>query len=137
MSLGIGGFAYLVLADDNTAIYQYGNFNWNIEDCKNYDKVADGLIVIPINCFVKAEIRQKKKKMPNGKKKLVDKKILKDVDYRKLVSEGVITVENCSNTWLLTEDDQKVDVMAFSILCHIFRDYQEMEKLPDKVVWMK
>lgn len=124
MSLGIGGFAYLVLADDNIAIYQYGNFNWNIESCRNMDRVADGLITIPINCFVKAEIHQKRKRMPNRKKKLVDKKILKDVDYRKLVSVGIITIENCSSTWRLTEDEQKVDVMAFSILCHIYREYQ-------------
>ena len=81
MSRGIGAHANLVLQDDKTVIYGYGGYNLSEEKYRNEAHIYDGTITIQRSCFLEAEIHEKIKKMPSGKKKLVTKRVPVEVDY--------------------------------------------------------
>ena len=99
MSRGIGAHANLLLQDDKTVIYEYGGYNLSEEKYRNEAHIYDGTITIQRSCFLEAEIHEKIKKMPSGKKKLVTKRVPVEVDYPRYTEDGLIIIENCSNCW--------------------------------------
>lgn len=58
------------------------------------------------------------------------KRIPVDVEYGEMILDGRIVVENCSNTWRMTENELHLDVMALRLLFKIFRSYQEERTIP-------
>lgn len=92
MSKGIGTNANLIFQDDTTIIYEYGNYNLNEEDLKDNNHIYDGTITIQRSCFLETKIHSKLKKKRNGKKKLITKKIIVNVDYPKMLKKWF----NCS-----------------------------------------
>ena len=48
-----------------------------------------------------------------------------------MIAAGTIIIENCSNCWITTDDDKKIDVMALHILYIIFNKYQKEENMPE------
>ena len=131
MSRGIGARANLVLEDEKV-MYEYGGYNLNEPEYRNEDHVYDGTITISRDCFAEPEIHEKLKKMPGGRKKLIIKRIPVSVDYPKMISDGRIIIENCSNCWQCTPDEN-IDVMALHILFYLFRQYQEEGKMPEYI----
>ena len=131
MSRGIGAHADKVLEDEYTVIYKYGGYNLNVPGYRNENHVYDGIITIFKECFVEPEIHEKLKKMPSGHKKLITKRLPVSVDYGRMLEEGLIKVENCSNCWRTTEDKLHIDVMACHLLFYIFLQYQEEGKIPE------
>ena len=75
MSIGIGGYARIVMQDANTVIYKYGAYNLNEVAYRNPDHTYDGIITIDKQSLVEPEIHEKLKKQPSGKKKLITKRI--------------------------------------------------------------
>ena len=132
MSRGIGARANLVLEDEKTVMYEYGGYNLNEPEYRNEDHVYDGTITISRDCFAEPEIHAKLKKMPSGRKKLIIKRIPVSVDYPKMISDGRSIIENCSNCWQCTPDEN-IDVMALHILFYLFRQYQEEGKMPEYI----
>ncbi len=130
MSIGIGAYAKKIAEDDSSVIYEYGGYNLNDPRYRNEDHIYDGIITIQKDCFIEPEIHEKVKKMPSGRKKTITKRILVEVHYDEMLTEGRITIENCSNCWHTTEDDLKVDIMACHLLFWIFRSYQEEGAIP-------
>ena len=100
---------------------------------KNENHLYDGMITIPRECFVEPVIHEKKKKMPSGRRKVISKRIPISVDYGKMLEEGLIKVENCSNCWQVTEGKMHIDVMVCHILFYVFRKYQEEGKIPEHI----
>lgn len=133
MSKGIGAHANKIAEDEQTVIYEYGGYNLNDPEYRNENHLYDGTITVQKECFAEPEIHEKLKKMPSGKKKLVTKRIPVYVDYEKMLFDGLIKVENCSNCWRTSEDELKVDVMACHLLFKLFLDYQEESKIPESV----
>ncbi len=133
MSRGIGAYANLILQDDNTVIYEYGGYNLNEEKYRNEAHIYDGTITIQRSCFLEPEIHEKIKKMPNGKKKPVDKRVTVEVDYPRYIEDGLIVIENCSNCWKTTNDEKYIDIMALHILYYLFLRYQEQGKMPEYI----
>lgn len=133
MSIGIGAFAHLVLQDEETVIYEYGGYNLNDEQFTNSNYLCDGLIIVGKRCFQEPEIHEKVKRMPSGRKKQVVKRIIIDVDYPKLIDDGLIVVENCSNTWKTYCDEKQIDIMALRLLFELFRQYQTHSVIPEKI----
>ena len=131
MSHGDGGAARIALQDENTVVYEYAAYNLNVEELRNSDHIYDGLITISKNAFVEPEIHEKLKRMPSGRKKLIVKRIERDVDYTALFNEGKITVENSHFCWRTL--DNGVGMMAMRIIFKIFRLYQETGRIPDRV----
>lgn len=133
MSRGIGALAKKVLEDDETVIYEYGGYNLNEPEYGNEKHILDGSIIIRKSCFVEPEIHEKLKKMPSGHKKLITKRIPVSVDYGKMLEDGTVKVENCSNCWQTTETDLDMDVMACHILFYVFLRYQEEGEIPEYI----
>ena len=133
MSIGIGANANKILEDEHTVIYEYGGYNLNEPDYRNAERTCDGTITIQKECFAEPEVHEKIKRMPSGKKKLVTKRIPVHVDYEKMLHDGLIKIENCSNCWRTSEDDLNVDVMACHLLYELFADYQKESKIPKYV----
>ena len=133
MSIGIGAHASLILQDEERVLYEYGGYNLNNKAVWNRMHSYDGYITIQRSCFVESEIHRKRKKMPSGKKKVVTKRIPVNVDYRKMIKDGFIEVENCSNCWETTEDEKHIDVMALCILREIFQEYQKESRIPESI----
>lgn len=132
MSMGVGAFADLVLEDENTLIYQYGGFNLNEAEYENASRISDGLITINKSCLVEPEIHEKLKRLPSGRKKPIVKRIPVCVDYPKMI-KGMITVENCSNCWKTSEDENNIDVSAGWLLFYFFQEYQETGEIPKEL----
>lgn len=133
MSRGIGANANLIFEDKKNVIYEYGGYNLNDSEYRNEKQICDGMITIPRECFVEPEIHEKVKKMSFGKKKVIAKRIFVSVDYGKMLEDGLIKVENCSNCWQVADDKLQVDVMVLHILFYIFRKYQEEGKIPKHI----
>lgn len=130
MSRGIGAFVKLVLEDSKTVIYEYGSYNLNDAKYHNEKRICDGIITIDRNCFAEPEIHEKMKKMPSGRKKLIIKRIPVSVDYNKMISDGRIVIENCSNCWECYSN-RNSDIMASPILFYLFLQYQIDGKLQE------
>ncbi len=133
MSMGIGGSAVKVLEDAATVIYEYGGYNLNESKFRNENRVRDGSITITKSCFVEPDIHKKVKKMPSGRKKFVVKRIPVSVDYRKMIVDGLIKVENFGNCWQLSDEINKVDITALHILSKIFKEYQINGEIPEHI----
>lgn len=133
MSIGIGAYANKIAEDDKTVIYEYGGYNLNDPKYRNKEHLYDGSIMIQRDCFAEPEIHKRIKKMPSGRKKLIEKRIPVSVEYGEMLENGKIIVENCSNCWITTANELKVDSMACRLLSKIFCDYQEYGEVPASV----
>lgn len=131
MSLGYGGWCYIAVQDERTVIYQYGSYDLNNPDYRNTEHICDGTITIDKTTLVKPEIHKKLKCFPNGKKKLIIKRIAVDVPYKELLENGHLKIQNSKNCWWITEDGN--DYIAWCLVWNIFYEYQNTGNIPDKV----
>ena len=133
MSRGFGGSAKIVLQDENTVVYAYAPFNLNEPDYRNSDHVYDGIITISKAAMVEPDIHEKIKRMPSGRKKLVVKRIRRDVDYGALIKAGKIAVENSRYCWHFIGEEKNIGMMAMHIIFSIYDRYQDEGALPETV----
>lgn len=131
MSLGIGAFCKLIAEDEETVIYEYGSFNLNEPKYENKNHISDGIITISKNSLIEPEIHDKTKRLPNGKKKRIIKRVPKEIHLSDLIENKRITIENCTHCWKTHENG--IDVMATTTIWYIFRKYQENGILPETV----
>ncbi len=133
MSMGIGGSAVKVMEDAETVIYEYGGYNLNEPRFRNEERVRDGSITITKSCFAEPDIHEKIKKTPGGRKKLVVKRIPVGVDFRKMIKDGLIKVENCGNCWQTVDEVDNADIAAIRVLSEIFQEYQVNGEIPEHI----
>lgn len=133
MSLGYGGWCYIVAQDEQTVIFQYGSYNLNDSTYRNAERVCDGTITIDKESLVEPEIHEKLKRFPNGKKKLIVKRIVVDVPYKELFENGKIQIQNSKNCWRTTVDGN--DYIAWHLIWNIFSEYQRNGTVPEKVTY--
>ncbi len=129
MSLGRGGLAKVVAQDADTVIYEYYTYDLNHEGYENSDKIYDGIITINKNSFVEPEIHEKIKKLPGGRKKLVTKRIPRDVDYSMLIEAGQISVKNSKFCYYIL--DNGIGKSAMTLINKIFESYQIKGVIPE------
>ncbi len=119
----------MIIEDASSVLYSYYCFNWNIEQFRNPDHVSDGYITIRKDRLVEPEIHEKIKRFPNGKKKKIVNRIVRDVDIRGLIRDGSIEIENSRFAWYLIGG---YDRIALLLTYEIFTEYQKTGKLPEK-----
>ena len=128
MSIGIGAFCKRIAEDNNTVIYEYGSYDLNDINYRNERRIADGIITISKSALIEPDIHNKIKRLPNGKKKRIIKRIPRDVPLSYLFDNKFVTVENCSHCWNTSENG--IDVMASAIVWHLVLEYQKTGQLP-------
>lgn len=129
LSLGIGSFCKMIDQDECTAIYAYGAYNLNLSPYKNEKHICDGIITIAKNGLVEPAIHEKTKRLPNGKKQKLVKRVANDIPISELLKNKKITIQNCSCCWETNEDG--IDVLALTTVWYIFLEYQENGFLPE------
>ena len=133
MSRGFGGSARIVLQDENTVVYEYAPFNLNEPEYRNSEHIYDGLITISKDSLVEPEIHEKLKRMPSGRKKLIVKRIRRDVNYSALLDAGKIAIENSGYCWHMVGTEKNIGMMAMRIVFRIYDHYQDEGILPETV----
>lgn len=131
MSMGFGGNMDLVANDSTTLMYSYCCYNVNNDDYKKYMGLADGEIVISKEALVEPEIHNKLKKMPSGRKRIIEKRVRRDVPWEDIFGSGKVTVKNASGTW--RTDSNGIDIMAFKMLFELFDEYQDSGEIPEHI----
>lgn len=132
MSMGYGGYAHLVEADDSLVIYKYCCYNVNLPEYKHFSEIEDGELYIDRDAFVEPEIHEKMVRTASGRKKKVIKRIKRDVPFDELFESKKINVKNASGTWKVESGE---DIMALRILSKLFNEYQEQGVIPEKMGW--
>ena len=131
MSKGIGGSARVIMQDENTVVYDYYAYNLNEEEYQNREHIYDGIITIDKRSLVEPEIHEKMKKQPSGRKKLITKRIPREMDYSRLIATGKISVKNSKFCWRIL--DNRIGLIAMHIIFKIFNLYQSEDAIPEAV----
>ena len=131
MSIGHGGYARLVQADDSLALYRYCCYNINLDNWQEMKQKEDGELWIARDAFVEPEIHRRIKRRPSGRKQLQEKRIIRYVPVMELCDTGRITIRNASGTW--DQHESGPDKIAIRILHIIFNRYQEIGAIPESV----
>lgn len=134
MSLGFAGVCHLEAEDEHTAIYSYRGENWNLDKAVAAEaEKIEGMFTIDKACLVEPEIHSRVRKMPNGRKKLVEKVIPVFVPVMELASEGSIQVDRLCGVDELSLDDSFARLRIIrNLLHHVFESYQLNGRLPEK-----
>lgn len=90
-------------------------------------------ITISKDSMVEPEIHEKLKVMHSGKKKLIIKRIRRDVDFDALLDAGKITIENSRYCWHLVGTEKNIGMIAMKIVFRIYDHYQDEGTLPETV----
>lgn len=131
MSIGFGGKGRLVIQDKHTALYEYAPYNLNKPEYRNANCIHDGLITISKDYLVEPIIHEKIKRIPGRRKKIIVKRIHREIDYGALINESKIIVENSQYCWRTSENE--VDIVAMKIIRKIYEHYQETGVLPETI----
>lgn len=132
MSLGYVGHARLGAEDTEIAIYSYTGENWNVRDeaiRKRFESTI-GQITIDKSCLIEPELHSKVRRMPNGRKKLVEKRIIRHPDISELISDGSIVVDELCGVDAEASDCRPC--IYIRLLRIIFESYQLNGRLPEK-----
>ena len=133
MSRGYGGDMDLVADDSTTLMYTYCCYNVNNDNYKKYMGLADGEIVIFRNALIEPEIHSKIKKLPGGHKRIVEKRVKRDVSWEDLFICRRVIVKNASGTWFTTLEG--IDFIALKMLFKLFSEYQRTGEVPKHISW--
>lgn len=131
MSMGYCAYMNLVAEDNTRLMYTYCSYDLNHPDWKKQREMADGEITIARDALVEPEIHRKNKKMPSGRKKFVEKRIVRDVAWNDILDNGKISIKNASGTWQITETGN--DFLAIKLLFRMFDEYQKTGEIPKHV----
>lgn len=130
MSRGFAARLIKESEDDKMVLFKYSCADAGNENYKELIESVDGRIIVDKSCFVEPKIHIKSKKMPSGRKKIIEKHIVVSVEYEKYIKEGLIEIVNASGCWHAVEG---IDFMALKLLFKLFKEYQEEGKIPEKI----
>ncbi|WP_051238854.1 hypothetical protein [Clostridium butyricum] len=122
MSKGIGGACRKVLEDEKIVLYEYSSYNLNEKKYRNDEHIFDGIIKIQRTSLIEVKVHWKLNQ-------LVTKCICQDIPIEILLSNGDITIKNCSNCWQIS--DEGYDFIALHFCYYILRKYQSDGQLPE------
>lgn len=126
------GHARLEAEDAEIAIYSYTGENRNVRDEAIRKRLEStiGQITIDKSCLIEPELHSKVRRMPNGRKKLVEKRIIRHPDISELISDGSIVVDELCG--IDAEASGYCPCIYIRLLRIIFESYQLNGRLPEK-----
>ena len=134
VSLGYLGMCKKEAEDNEMVIYSYSGENWN-DGCKSQKgdaELYDGIFLIYKDCLEEPEIHTKLKRMPSGRKKIIEKRITHIPNIYEYIQQNKIVVEKeCKNAFR-RRDNALIDYIAERLIYHVFEEYQLNGILPDK-----
>lgn len=133
MSLGYGGYADIQQSDDTMVIYLYCCYNVDNDDYKHFQQLEDGELYIDRDAFVEPEIHEKIQKTASGRKRIINKRVPREIPLENLIDRGKINVLNASGTWQTTYGG--IDIIAIKLLIKIFDEYQKTGDIPKRVAF--
>lgn len=131
MTPGYAGHARLEAEDDEIAICSYTGEDWSAQDesARHALECDPGQFTISKSCLIEPEIRRKVKKL-NGRKKLIEKTIVRDPDLADLIRSGDILVDKlCAVDSKASGYDPHIYARLIRL---IFRSYQTNGRLPER-----
>ncbi|MHD0398276.1 hypothetical protein ACY2DA_10570 [Staphylococcus simulans] len=136
MSRGYGGYASKTIEDEDWVIYEYGAFNLNQPQYQNNEKKYDGNFMIAQSMFVKDIIVLKRKKIPNGGHREVEKRLkikVFDQVINGILSEDICIVNSQYEWDIKPIGKQEVGNISLLLLYKLFETYRDQEQLPEHV----
>ena len=133
LSMGYAGAAKLIDSDETLLLYAYYCYNLNIHE-QGYREIMykqDGEIYIEKSTLLEPLIRHKIKRLPSGRKKILEKKVIQQVDVVGLYKDGKIKIKNASGTWNVLGCG--MDSIARHLCTEIYSEYQETGEIPSCV----
>lgn len=132
MSLGYAGHARLELEDTEIAIYSYTGEDWNVQDevARKALESAFGQFTIDKSRLIEPEVHFRVRKKPNGRKELVENKIMKRPDFSELIDDGGIVIDKPCGVDAEAPDHRPRIYMR--LLRLIFESYQLNGLLPEE-----
>lgn len=127
MSIGYCARARKSIEDENVIVYEYNCYNLEFNNWREAMQNWDGFLWIDKTSLVEPEIHIKRKKYK--KKRIIVKRVEKEVDLLELLENKKIEIVNCRNAW---HKCGEYDLMALRLLRRIFSSYQKLGKLPEK-----
>lgn len=131
MSLGYAGRARLEVENAEIAIYSYMSEDWNVQDeaARKALESVIGQFSIDKSCLIEPEVHCRVRKKPNGRKELVEKKIVRPLDFSELIDNGSIVIDKLCGVDAEAPDHHPRICMR--LLRHIFESYQLNGRLPE------
>jgi len=127
MSMGYGGGCRKYGESLEFVIYEYYAYDWNIVECRNPNRLYDGIIKIDKSAFIEPEIHQKLKRRPSGRKMLVTKRIERDIPISEYFENGKVELENSSFCGRICNGHGYV---GLRLIYKIFSEYQKNGEIP-------
>lgn len=114
------------------AIYSYAGENWNVQDEAMRKRLEStiGQITIDKSCLIEPELHSKVRRMPNGRKKLVEKRTIRHSDISELISDGSIAVDGlCGGAAGASDCRPRIYMWLLRLICE---SNQLNGRLPEK-----
>ena len=139
LSLGYCGKCELIEQNDDIVRYAYSGENWNDEMSQSGDiDLLDGIICISKKCLEEPEIHIKNRKMPSGKRNIIEKRIVHTPSIGNHILERTIVIEKkCKNEFKRMATSEVDCYLAYVLLIKVFEAYQRDGILPNKEAFLQ
>ena len=133
MSLGYGGVCRKALEDEETVIYTYRGENLNLpRGERERAEAIEGMFTIQKSALEEPEIHEKVVRGPNGRKRLVRKKITHFPNVYAHIEDGTVRVDELCGVDVAFKEQGMHPRCASILLDRVFQRYMEDGVLPDK-----
>jgi hypothetical protein len=135
MSLGYGGVCRKALEDEETVIYTYRGENLNLpKDERERVEAIEGMFTIQKSALEEPEIHEKVVRGPNGRKRLVRKKITHFPHIDEHIEDGTVKVDELCGVDVAFGEQGMHPRCALILITKFFERYMEDGVLSDKGV---
>lgn len=133
MSLGYGGVCRKALEDEETVIYTYRGKNLNLpRGERERVEAIEGMFTIQKSALEEPEIHEKVVRGPNGRKRLVRKKITHFPHIEDHIEDGTVQVDELCGVDIAFKESGRYPRCALILIRKVFERYMEDGVLPDK-----
>lgn len=133
MSLGYGGVCRKALEDGETVIYTYRGENLNLpKGERERFEAIEGMFTVQRSALEEPEMYERVVRGPNGRKRLVRKKITRLPHIDGHIEDGTVRVDELCSVDVAFKESGTYPRCALILMRKVFERYMEDGILPDK-----